>query len=140
MKDRLDYILSNWIFIWFIIYYFKILILPSPKFAIIIAIMLNIPILVLMIHNQENKLNQHSKHFILILTLTKIIPLLLLKNEEIKFIDIISFCILFIINIIYVSLFTGGISNCIKIFINRATNGLNGKISETILRCINKFI
>ena len=49
MNDRLDYILSNWIFIWFLIYYSKLLNVPNPKFALIIGLMLSLPILIILI-------------------------------------------------------------------------------------------
>ena len=138
MKDRLDYVISNWIFIWFLVYYFKFLHIPSPKFALIIGLMLNIPILIMLIY--KNNINKHNIKFIIILIFTKIIPLFLIRNEQINIIDIIAFGILFLINILYISILEGGIDKCAKILINRATNGIEGKLSTTLTYCLNKFI
>lgn len=137
MKDRLDYILSNWIFIWFIIYYFQILNLPNPKFALIIGLMLSIPILTILIY--KNKFNRQNLNFIFILLFTKVIPLYIIRNENINIIDIIAFVLLFLLNILYISINEGGLDKCIKILINRVTNGFEGKISKTLINCFNKY-
>jgi len=137
MKDRLDYILSNWIFIWFLIYYFKLLKIPNPKFALIIGLMLSLPILIILIY--KNNINNHNIKFIIVLFITKVIPLYLLRNNEINIIDIIAFGILFLLNIIYISIFEGGFDNCLKILIKRATNGIEGRLNNTLMYCFNKF-
>lgn len=134
MKDRLDYVLSNWIFIWFIIYYIKIINIPSPKFALIIALLLNIPVIVITIY--KNRYNDLKKvyPFILFIIFTKVIPLILLKNEKINIIDIISFGILFGLNIIYVIFHTQNIYRAYYILRNRIDNGILGNIDGSITK------
>lgn len=137
MNDRLDYILSNWIFIWFLIYYSKLLNVPNPKFALIIGLMLSLPILIILIY--KNNINTHNIKFSIVILITKIIPLYILRNNEINIVDIIAFGLLFILNIVYISIFEGGIDNCVKILIKRATNGIEGRLNNTLMYCFNKF-
>lgn len=134
MKDRLDYVLSNWIFIWFIIYYIKIINIPSPKFALIIALLLNIPVIVITIYKNRHNDLKKVYPFILFIIFTKVIPLILLKNEKINIIDIISFGILFGLNIMYVIFHTQNIYRAYYILRNRIDNGILGNINGSITK------
>lgn len=134
MKDRLDYVLSNWIFIWFIIYYIKIINIPSPKFALIIALLLNIPVIVITIYKNRHNDLKKVYPFILFIIFTKLIPLILLKNEKINIIDIISFGILFGLNIMYVIFHTQNIYKAYYILRNRIDNGILGNINGSITK------
>ena len=134
MKDRLDYVLSNWIFIWFIIYYIKIINIPSPKFALIIALLLNIPVIVMTIYKNRHNDLKKVYPFILFIIFTKLIPLILLKNEKINIIDIISFGILFGLNIMYVIFHTKNIYKAYYILRNRINNGILGNIDGSITK------
>lgn len=134
MKDRLDYVLSNWIFIWFIIYYIKIINIPSPKFALIIALLLNIPVIVITIYKNRHNDLKKVYPFILFIIFTKVIPLILLKNEKINIIDIISFGILFGLNIMYVIFHTQNIYKAYYILRNRIDNGILGNINGSITK------
>ena len=62
-----------------------------------------------------------------------------MRNNEINIVDIIAFGLLFILNIVYISIFEGGIDNCVKILIKRATNGIEGRLNNTLMYCFNKF-
>tara|TARA_B100001989_G_C24505121_1_gene447076 strand:+ start:215 stop:619 length:405 start_codon:yes stop_codon:yes gene_type:complete len=134
MKDRLDYVLSNWIFIWFIIYYIKIINIPSPKFALIIALLLNIPVIIITIYKNRHNDLKKVYPFILFIIFTKLIPLILLKNEKINIIDIISFGILFGLNIMYVIFHTQNIYKAYYILRNRINNGILGNIDGSITK------
>lgn len=134
MKDRLDYVLSNWIFIWFIIYYIKIINIPSPKFALIIALLLNIPVIIITIYKNRHNDLKKVYPFILFIIFTKLIPLILLKNEKINIIDIISFGILFGLNIMYVIFHTKNIYKAYYILRNRINNGILGNIDGSITK------
>ena len=77
MAIRWDFIFSNWIIIWFILYYVKIV--PySPLFALIIGFIENIYLLSLMILNQVRVAS--ILHFAFIIFMIKIIPLYLIQH------------------------------------------------------------
>ena len=77
MAIRWDFIFSNWIIIWFILYYVKIV--PySPLFALIIGFIENIYLMSLMILNQVRVAS--ILHFAFIIFMIKIIPLYLIQH------------------------------------------------------------
>jgi len=97
MIERIDFILSYWIFFWYLLYELKI-IKYNPKLALSIALILNIIPLSLMIYYKNNIL-----HILLLLVINyiiKVIPLLRLKNNKINYYEdiyIIGIIIIFYI-------------------------------------------
>lgn len=78
---NLDLIFSHWIFVWYLLYYFRIVKL-NPKFAIICGIVVNVIMLLLMFICHTNiKL---ILFFSIIVLLTKIIPFITIWNKKIK--------------------------------------------------------
>jgi hypothetical protein len=82
-KYRVDLVLSYWVFIWYLFYYFGF-IKANPKLALILALIANLFIL------SHKKLigNITSIRFILfviIQTIIKLIPLYTLRNVKINF-------------------------------------------------------
>ena len=78
MIDRIDFLLSYWIFFWYLLYELKI-IKYNPKLALSIALISNIIPLTLMIYYKNN-----ISYILLLLVINffiKVIPLLRLKNK-----------------------------------------------------------
>jgi hypothetical protein len=95
---RSDFIFSYWIFLWFILYIIQIV--PySPKFVIILGILENIILFILMIvyNAPYNKIIK----FVIINTLIKIIPLVIVWRDKIKCQDIYATVIYFLIYMIW---------------------------------------
>jgi hypothetical protein len=82
---RPDLVFSYWIYIWFLLYVFKIINF-SPKFPLIIGLIDNIIMLIMMFLYGTNYIT--ILYFIVINTLIKIIPLYYLWREPIKLKDI----------------------------------------------------
>jgi hypothetical protein len=98
---RADLVFSYWIYLWYILYVFKITIF-SPKFPIILGLLDNIIMLFLMLMYGTSK--RTIFYFIIINTLIKIVPLYYLKNEPLKMKDIYFTIFLFIIFILWLHL------------------------------------
>jgi hypothetical protein len=82
MTNRFDYILSYWIFAWFILYIYNII--PySPKLTLILALIFEICILLVMIYNKVSI--YYISLFSIITILIKILPLYILRNKEINY-------------------------------------------------------
>jgi hypothetical protein len=82
---RPDLVFSYWIYFWFLLYAFKI-INYSPKFALIVGVVDNIIMLFLMLYFGTKR--KTIFYFILINTFIKVLPLYLLRNENIRMRDI----------------------------------------------------
>ena len=98
---RADLVFSYWIYIWFILYVFKIT-KYSPKFALIIGLIDNIVMLFLMFYFGTKR--KTIFYFILINTLIKVIPLYMLRNEQIKMKDIYFTVILSFLFVLWIHL------------------------------------
>jgi hypothetical protein len=82
MNYRFDYILSYWIFVWFLLYLYDIV--PfSPHLSIILALLFEIGILFAMIYNRASI--YYIGLFIIITILIKVVPLYILQNETIDY-------------------------------------------------------
>ena len=89
---RDDLIFSNWIVVWFILYY-NGLIEYSPLFILVLALLENIYVIGLMVINKVRFLV--IMYFAMIVFVIKFIPLYLIRNEKIKMNDIIFTLLLF---------------------------------------------
>lgn len=132
MEDRIDYVVSNWIFVWFILYYFKFINFPNPKFALIIGLFLCIPVIIVFIH--KNKFDNFEKifPFIIFILITKAFPLFLIRKDQVSYKDVIAFGLVIVINFLYVTINTGSIYNAYNIIKNRINNGIIGEIDGSI--------
>lgn len=98
---RTDLVFSYWIYLWYVLYAFKIT-NYSPKFPLILGLLDNIVMLFLMFVYGTSR--RTIFYFIIINTLIKVVPLYYLRNEPIKMKDIWFTGILFIIFIIWLRL------------------------------------
>ena len=97
-----DYLFSNWIFIWYLLYITGIFTKNNPKINIILALIMNIYVIYLLIYNKQ--------FYILFLIITiiffiKIIPLITLRNTKIKLDDFLFGFILFLIYCLWITLY-----------------------------------
>jgi hypothetical protein len=99
---RPDLIFSYWIYLWYILYIFKVL-KYNPKLAIICGMFENLIVLILMyIYNTKKIL---VVLFIIMFFILKLIPLYTIWNDNIKLKDdIINTSLLFIIYLIWIRL------------------------------------
>jgi len=91
---RADLVFSYWIYLWYILYAFKITEF-SPKFPLIIGLIDNIIMLLLMLVYGTSR--ETIFYFLIINTLIKVVPLYYLRNEPIKLNDIYFTVFLFIV-------------------------------------------
>ena len=96
---RPDLIFSYWIYLWYVLYFLKI-VSYSPKFALIIGLIDNIIMLLLMIHFGTSK--KTIILFVIINTIIKIIPLYYLRHEKILLTDIYFTILLFAVFLIWI--------------------------------------
>jgi hypothetical protein len=91
---RADLVFSYWIYVWYILYAFKITRF-SPKFPLILGLIDNIIMFGLMLLYGTSR--ETIFYFIIINTLIKVVPLYYLRNESIQWSDIYFTCILFLV-------------------------------------------
>ena len=82
---RVDLVFSYWIYLWYLLYEFKITNF-SPKFPLILGLIDNVIMLILMLMYGTSK--RTIFYFIIINTLIKIVPLYYLRNKTIQTKDI----------------------------------------------------
>lgn len=95
---RADLVFSYWLFIWFLLYEFK-MINYSPKFPIILGIIYNIIMLILMIFYGTSR--RTIFYFIIINILIKVLPFYYLRKEKIVLKDVYFTFGLFLLFIIW---------------------------------------
>jgi hypothetical protein len=98
---RFDLVFSYWIYLWFLLYTFKITTF-SPKFPLILGLIDNIIMFVLMLAYETSR--ETIIYFLLINTIIKVMPLYYLRNEPIRLKDIYFTILLFIIFIFWLHL------------------------------------
>jgi hypothetical protein len=130
---RFDLVFSYWIYLWYILYIFKITIF-SPKFPIILGLLDNIIMLFLMLMYGTSK--RTIFYFIIINTIIKIVPLYYLKNEPIKMKDIYFTILLFIIFILWLHLNKQSLFGNIKLIHDSLLFGQN---NTPFMAFINKL-
>jgi signal transduction histidine kinase len=96
---HLDFIFSHWIFVWYILYCFRIVDI-NPKFAIICGIVVNIIMILLLLFFHTNV--KLIFLFVLLCILSKGIPLFTIWNKKIHPRDISALFILFLIYFVWI--------------------------------------
>jgi hypothetical protein len=82
---RPDYILSYWVFAWYLLYMFG-LVRPNPKFAIILTLLENLWMLLWMVYLKVKP--KKIIYFAMMIVLIKVIPLLTVIQDKIDIRDI----------------------------------------------------
>ena len=95
---RFDFIFSNWIFIWFVLYYLNY-VYYSPKFAFILGVIENVVLLFMMMYNKVNTVSLVA--FSIIIFTFKVIPLYIIRTDYITVKDIIFTLFLFNIHLMW---------------------------------------
>jgi hypothetical protein len=98
---RPDLVFSYWIYLWYILYAFKITSF-SPKFPLLLGLIDNLVMLILMLVYGTSKVTIF--YFIIINTIIKVVPLYYLRNQAINMKDIYFTIVLFGIFVIWLHL------------------------------------
>ena len=118
---RYDLVFSYWIFLWYLLYIFKIINF-SPKLALCLSIIENIILFLIMFFILKSSKETITK-FLIINTFIKIIPLYSIWNDKIIWKkDIVYIFILFIFYVIWCHLFAPKIFNNQMNLINKNQN------------------
>ena len=135
---RPDLIFSYWIYLWYILYIFKV-VKYNPKFAIICGMIENLIILLLMcIYNTKKIL---VVLFIIMFVILKLIPLYTIWNDNIKlYDDIKNTSLLFIIYLLWIHLNQLNITDALTNSKNLILYNKNTMPGMTILQYIWKNI
>ena len=135
---RPDLIFSYWIYLWYILYIFKV-VKYNPKFAIICGMIENLIILLLMcIYNTKKIL---VVLFIIMFVILKLIPLYTIWNDNIKlYDDIKNTSLLFIIYLVWIHLNQLNITDALTNSKNLILYNKNTMPGMTILQYIWKNI
>jgi len=133
---RPDLIFSYWIYLWYILYIFKIL-KYNPKLAIICGMFENLIVLILMyIYNTKKIL---VILFIIMFFILKLFPLYTIWNDNIKLKDdIINTSLLFIIYLIWIRLNKLNITDALNSTKNLILHNKNTMPGMIILKYIFK--
>ncbi len=119
---RADLVFSYWIYLWCILYAFKITTF-SPKFPLILGLIDNIIMLGFMLVYGTSK--ETIFYFILINTLIKVVPLYYLRFEQLKMKDIYFTVVLFIIFVLWLHINKQSLFGNIKIIHDSLLYGQN---------------
>lgn len=134
MEARPDLIFSYWIIAWFLLYYFTSYIEYSPKFLLIIGLLFNSGVFLTMVYNKMNLYYLFT--FFVAIFLLKLIPIYLLREEDIKKDDIDASFVLFSIFLVYFVIFKGGITNSIQSFKKGFQKMTTGKTETPIMKML----
>jgi hypothetical protein len=134
MEARPDLIFSYWIIAWFLLYYFTSYIEYSPKFMLIVALLFNSVVFLTMVYNKMNLYYLFT--FFIAIFLLKLIPIYLLREEDIKKDDIYASFVLFSIFLVYFVIFKGGITNSIQSFKKGFEKMTTGKTETPIMKML----
>jgi hypothetical protein len=91
---RPDFIFSYWILVWFILYFLQIVTI-SPKLWMIFGLLHNVALVFLMAYHRVKFM--YFVYFSIVLLLTKILPLIYLRNVKIQQEDIWVSILVFIV-------------------------------------------
>lgn len=134
MEARPDLIFSYWIIAWFLLYYFTSYIEYSPKFLLIIGLLFNSGVFLTMVYNKMNLYYLFT--FFVAIFLLKLIPIYLLREENIEKRDVDASFVLFSIFLIYFVIFKGGITNSIQSFKKGFQKMTTGKTETPIMKML----
>jgi hypothetical protein len=95
---RADFVFSYWIYLWYILYAFRITEF-SPKFALILGLLDNMVMFVLMLLYGTSR--RTIFYFLIINIFIKVAPLYYLRNEQIKIKDLLFTTGLFIVFVLW---------------------------------------
>ena len=127
---RVDSIFSYWLFLWFLLYYFKF-IDYNPYFGLILDLIVNaIMLFIFLIYENYYK----AFLFLLVMVSIKVIPIYLLRKSKIVKKDIYALIFLFIFYIIYCKFFE------IRTFANNKNYYKNEKIKTPFMYLFDKII
>ena len=130
---RPDLVFSYWIYLWYLLYTFKVT-KYSPKFPLILGLIDNIIMLILMISYGTSR--RTILYFIIINIFIKVVPLYYLRNDSIKNTDIYFTVSLFIIFVIWLHINEESLIGNIKIIYDSL---LYGKDQTPFMAFINKI-
>ena len=119
---RADLVFSYWIYLWYILYAFKITTF-SPKFPLILGLIDNIIMLGFMLVYGTSRVTIF--YFILINTLIKVVPLYYLRFEELKMKDIYFTVVLFTIFVLWLHINKQSLIGNIKVIHDSLLYGQN---------------
>ena len=132
---RFDLVFSYWIYIWYIIYAFK-LTKYNPKFALILGLIDNCIMLILMLLYGTSR--KTIFYFIIINTIIKIIPLYYLRNIPIKMSDIYFTIGLFILFVLWLHINKQNLIGNIKIIHDSLLYGNDNTPFMSLLNVLKK--
>ena len=116
MIFRYDFVISIWIFIWFLLYFFKVIDF-SPIFILVIASIIDTIAILFKIYNNDSFYN--IVKFFVIQCVIKYIPLYIISSNNNNIVNrnnIISSIVFILLYIIYVYINTGSFEEMIKIY------------------------
>jgi hypothetical protein len=119
---RADLVFSYWIYLWYILYAFRITYF-SPKFPLLLGLIDNLIMLLLMLMYGTSK--ETIFYFIVINTLIKVMPLYYLRNEPIKWRDIYFTVFLFIVFVIWLHIHKQSLIGNLKVIYDSLLYGQN---------------
>jgi len=132
---RADLVFSYWIYIWYILYAFKMTYF-SPKFPLLLGLFDNLIMLGLMLLYGTSK--ETIFYFIVINTLIKVVPLYYLRNEALQMKDIYFTCILFVVFIVWLHINKQSLIGNLKVIYDSLLYGQNKTPFMAILNEIKK--
>ena len=132
---RADLVFSYWIYVWYILYAFKITRF-SPKFPLILGLIDNLIMFGLMLIYGTSR--ETIFYFIVINTLIKIAPLYYVRKEPIKWKDIYFTCLLFGIFVIWLNVNRQSLIGNLKVIHDSLLYGQNKTPFMAILDQIKK--
>ena len=132
---RVDLVFSYWIFLWYILYYFKYVIY-SPKFVILLGLIENVCMFIFMLIYGTSK--KTMIFFVIINVFIKVIPYYLLRNDKITMKDIYATCVVFMIFIIWLYINNQSLTGNAKLIYDSLIHGKNKTPFMSILAKFEK--
>jgi hypothetical protein len=130
---RFDLVFSYWIYIWYILYAFKITTF-SPRFPLLLGLIDNIIMFILMLTYGTSV--RTIFYFLIINTAIKVLPLYYLRNESIKMKDIYFTILLFGIFVLWLHINKQSLIGNLKLIHDSL---LYGKDKTPFMAFIKKF-